>query len=229
MLVLERDDGTSAPRLGRPARHAAARRPHLQLAVLNACEGARTSGPRRLLRGRPGARAPGPARRRRDADGDLRPGGARLQPRVLLVPHARARHRRRHLRGAQGDGGLGRGLRVGHRGAAAVRAPTSPSPSRRAGPAGRPRRRAGSSPSTTPRRAPSARARRRRRSRCSSRSPRRAPTSATPRSCSSAYGPRPRTALRRSQFRSSPTPCRSRTRGSEKRRHLPIQRRLTRQ
>ena len=129
VLVLEREDGTAhrvgGSRLGTLLHDAR----DLQLAVLNACEGARTSRPRRVLRRRPG---PGPARpagRRRHADGDLRPGRARLQPRVLLLPHPRATHRRRDLRGAQGDGHLRRGLRMGHRRPASAPAPTSPSTS----------------------------------------------------------------------------------------------------
>ena len=118
--MLERDGRHGAPRVGRPPRHPAARRPLHAARRPQRLRGSADLRTRRVLRRRAGARAPGPAGGGRDADRDLRPGGARLQPRVLLLPDARTRDRRRHLRGAQVDGGVRRGVGVGHRGAAAV-------------------------------------------------------------------------------------------------------------
>ena len=121
VLVLEKDDGTQPPRLRQPPRHPAARRPQHAARRPQRLRGRPHVRARRLLRRRPGPRAPGPAGRGRHADRDLRPRRPRLQPRVLLVPHPGPRHRRRHVRGPQGDGRLRRGLRVGHRRAAPLR------------------------------------------------------------------------------------------------------------
>ncbi len=140
-----------APRLGRPPRHPAPRRPLHAARRPQRLRGSADLRTRRVLRRRPGARAPGPAGGGRDADGDLRPGGARLQPRVLLLPDPRTRDRRRHLRGAQVDGGVRRGVGVGHRGAAPVgrRPAVLVHDERHRSRSSVPR--AGSSPSTTPR------------------------------------------------------------------------------